>query len=47
MTYRVWIRMEKSVTTQLLQEALGRFGGDVDWIDTGFDQLLFVGDPLC
>lgn len=44
MTYRVRIRMEKSVTTQLLQEALGRFGGDVDWIDTGFDQLLFVGD---
>ena len=38
--------MEKSVTTQLLQEALGRFGGDVDWINTGFDQLLFVGDFL-
>ena len=36
--------MEKSVTTQLLKKALGRFGSDVNWINTRFDQLLFVGD---
>ena len=47
MTYRVGIRMEKSVTTQLLQKTLCRLGSDIDWINTGFNQLLLVSDPLC
>jgi len=36
--------MKESVTAQLLQKALGRLGGDIDRIDSSFNQLLLVGD---
>jgi len=36
--------MKEPVTAQLLQKALGRLGGDVNRIDSSFNQLLLVGD---